>query len=137
MSADPVSAPAGPVAPGGERKVLAWVLGLGIAGAAWFLWLMVESGQDLNLRSKVLALIKLAESPQGAAELAKARGANPHLADFSIDPGGAVRLRLKGAPDLEGRTVALIPQSVDGKVVGWRCASDAPRKFLPRQCEVQ
>lgn len=120
-----------------DRRVLRGMLALGAIGAAWFVWLMVESGLDLNLRAKVLELVKLAESPQAAAALDKVRGTHPNLADFSIDPNGAVRLRLKGAPDIEGRTVALIPQAIDGKVIGWRCASDAPKQFLPRHCDSQ
>ena len=136
MSANPQATGEAPRPPE-DRKVLRGMLALGAISAAWFVWLMVESGLDLNLRAKVLELVKLAESPQAAAALAKVRGTHPNLADFSIDPNGAVRLRLKGTPELEGRTIALIPQAVDGKVVGWRCASDAPKQFLPRQCEVQ
>ena len=136
MSSSP-EATGAPQRPPEDRKVLRGMLALGAIGAAWFVWLMVESGLDLNLRAKVLELVKLAESPQAAAALAKVRGTHPNLADFSIDPNGAVRLRLKGAPDIEGRTVALIPQAVDGKVVGWRCASDAPKQFLPRNCDSQ
>lgn len=128
----PGQAPARPASPRRAGRIL---LALGVAGAAWFLWLMVQSGLDLRLRARVLELVKLAESPQAAESLARARGTHPHLADFTIDPNGAVRLRLKGAPAIEGRSVALIPQAVEGKVVGWRCASDAPRQFLPRSCE--
>jgi len=111
-----------------------WFLAFGVLGAAWFIWLMVESGIDLNTRAKVGDLVKLAQSAAPAAALAGARGKHPLLADFAVDPNGAVRLRLKGEPQLEGRLIALIPQTVDGKVVGWRCQSDAPRQFLPRYC---
>ena len=130
----PSAAPAA-ASPTGGRRAGRILLALGLVGAGWFLWLMVQSGLDLRLRARVLELVKLAESPQAAEHLARARGTHPHLADFAIDPNGAVRLRLTGAPAIEGRAVALIPQAVDGKVVGWRCASDAPRQFLPRSCE--
>lgn len=111
-----------------------WFLAAGAIGAAWFIWLMVESGFDLNTRGKVGDLVKLAQSAAPAAALAGARGSHPLLADFAVDPNGAVRLTLKGEPELDGRLIALIPQAVDGKVVGWRCHSNAPRRFVPRYC---
>jgi hypothetical protein len=114
-----------------------WFLWMGLAGAAWFIWLMVESGFDLNTRAKVGELVKLAQAPAPAAGLAAARGKHPLLADFSVDPNGAVRLRLKGEPDIEGKLIALLPQVIDNKVVGWRCESDAPRQFLPRFCNTK
>ncbi|MSQ54465.1 MAG: hypothetical protein EXR31_03765 [Betaproteobacteria bacterium] len=112
------------------------MLAAGLVGAAWFIWLMVESGLDLNVRAKVGELVKLAEGPAAPTALALARSAHPLLAEFAIDPEGAVRLTLKGSPELEGRTLALVPQKVEGKVVGWRCQSDAPKKFLPRTCNL-
>jgi hypothetical protein len=111
-----------------------WFLWMGLVGAVWFIWLMVESGLDLNTRAKVGELVKLAQSPTAAAALAAARGKHPLLADFAVDPNGAVRLRLKGEPQIEGKLIAVLPQAIDGKVIGWRCESDAPRQFLPRIC---
>ena len=125
-----------PERPVQDRKVLRAMLALGAAGAAWFVWLMVQSGLDLNLRARVGELVKIAESPSPEAKLADAKASHPLLAEFAIDPNGAVRLKLKGSPRLEGKALALIPQVVDGKVVGWRCASDAPRQFLPRNCNL-
>lgn len=125
-----------PERPAQDRKVLRAMLVLGAVGAAWFVWLMVQSGFDLNLRAKVGALVKIAETPSPAAKLAEAKASHPLLAEFAIDPNGAVRMTLKGSPELDGKALALIPQVVDGKVVGWRCASDAPRRFLPRNCNL-
>ncbi|MGE0873698.1 MAG: pilin [Burkholderiales bacterium] len=125
MSA-PVEAGAAP-APARERAPR-WFLWLGVIGAIWFIWMMFESGFDLRIRSQVGELVQLAQSrPQDAARHA-------YAAKVAVDPNGAVRLTLKGEPELEGRLIALIPQSVDGKVIGWRCESDAPRRFLPRFC---
>jgi hypothetical protein len=111
-----------------------WFLWMGLAGAAWFLWLMVQSGLDMNTRAKVGELVKLAQMPSPAAGLTAARGKHPLLADFAVDPNGAVRLRLKGEPAIEGKLIALLPQAIDNKVIGWRCESDVPRQFLPRIC---
>jgi len=115
-------------APAARERAPRWMLALGAAGAAWFLWLMVESGLDLRVRTKVGELVALAQKD------AQAAGRHPYAAQVAVDPGGAVRIRLKGEPELDGRSLALIPQAIDGKVVGWRCASDAPRQFLPRHC---
>ncbi len=112
------------------------MLAAGLLGAAWFIWLMVESGLDLNVRAKVGELVKMAEGPAAPTTLALARTAHPLLAGFAIDPNGAVRMTLKGSPELDGRILVLMPQMVEGKVVGWRCQSDAPRKFLPRNCNL-
>jgi len=125
-----------PQRPTGDRNVLRAMLGLGAVGAAWFVWLMVQSGLDLNTRAKVGELVKIAETPSPAAKLAEAKASHPMLAAFAIDPNGAVRMTLKGSPQLEGKALAMIPQVVDGKVVGWRCVSDAPRQFLPRNCNL-
>jgi hypothetical protein len=97
-------------------------------GALYFIWLMVQSGFDLRVRAHVTELVKLAETQP------KAVPTHPYVAQSTVDPNGAVRLRLKGEPALEGKSLALVPERVDGKVVGWRCTSDAPRQFLPRHC---
>lgn len=122
--------------PAPKERAPQLMLAAGLLGAVWFIWLMVESGLDLNLRAKVGELVKLAEGPAAPTALALVRGVHPLLAEFAIDPNGAVRLQLKGSPELDGRTLALIPQMVEGKVVGWRCQSDAPKKFLPRNCNL-
>lgn len=119
---------AAPETPPARERAPRWFLWLGVIGAAWFVWLMFESGFDLRIRSKVGDLVKTAQTrPQEASQHA-------YAAKLAIDPNGAVRLTLKGEPQLEGRIIALIPQTVDNKVVGWRCQSDAPRRFLPRYC---
>lgn len=120
----------------GKERAPALMLAAAVAGAAWFIWLMFESGVDLNLRAKLGELVKLAEGPGASAALGRAHGTHPLLAQFAFEANGTVRIALQGAPELEGRTLALTPQSVDGKVIGWRCQSDAPKKFLPRNCNL-
>lgn len=116
--------------PARERRPRGFLV-LGLLGAAWFIWLMVESGLDLRVRSKVGALVELAQAqPQSAAQHA-------YVAQATVDPNGAVRMTLKGEPELDGRHLVLLPQRVEDKVVGWRCESDAPRRFLPRNCNLR
>lgn len=134
MSAMQETADAKPADPPQRERAPRWFLWMGLVGAAWFIWLMVESGLDMNTRAKVGELVKLAQSPSPATALGAARGKHPLLADFAVDPNGAVRLKLKGEPEIEGRLIALLPQAIDDKVVGWRCESNAPRQFLPRTC---
>jgi len=117
-----------PETPPARERAPRWFLWLGVLGAIWFIWLMFQSGFDLRIRSKVGELVQTAQTqPQQASKHA-------YAANVAIDPNGAVRLTLRGEPEIEGRIIALIPQTVDNKVVGWRCQSDAPRRFLPRYC---
>jgi len=89
---------------------------------------VVDAPSAARIRAHVAELVKLAENrPQEA-------GRHPYVAQAVVDPNGAVRLKLRGEPELDGHMLALVPETVDGTVVGWRCMSDAPRRFLPRHC---